>query len=169
MNADFRPDPSSSGVAAARLIFHFAQDGLNLLPEERDIDGRAVPHLLKINAEVFVDKQVAQSDHIRPGDFRMDSAQRGAQSARRLSDDLQVVNNPNSDQLVLIELAAALSHVSLDAINGIQNVEQAATVVSHKGTASRRTSERIRCFRPFWLTTSTLDARRLSSSRINAA
>src|SRR6185369_2150194 len=73
-----------------------------------------------------------------------------------------MVQNPDLDQLVLIEFFSAAVAILLDALDGLQDVENALPVFPHNGTASRKTRSLIRAFKPRSVTTST---GRLSNSR----
>jgi len=79
-----------------------------------------------------------------------------AKLRRRLSDELNVVQDPGLNQFFLFKRLSAPSGVTLDIRDGIQNVLQSLLRVPHSGMPSRRTRSRIRGLMPRLLTTSTL-------------
>src|ERR1017187_10222405 len=114
-------------------------------------------------------QKVPHGNHIGPRNFGMRDAQRLTYRTRRLADDLKVMHHPHLQHLVAIEPLPSTADPFLNPLDRVQDVLETAGVVPHRTTASSSTLCRIRCFRPLWLATSTLEPSRFCNSSTRAA
>ena len=114
------------------------------------------PQHIAVDTEIRVHKDVAHADDPTPGHLGMLVPKCLRQTARRFAYDLEVMRQSGLNQFVRHEGVPALGGMTSDALDGLEDVVQALTVVPQFGTASPRTRVRIRGDSPFSLTTSTL-------------
>src|SRR2546425_11748347 len=77
------------------------------------------------------------------------------QRAHCLADDCEMSHEPPLQELVALESPSSADRIALDTTDGIQDIPKPLPGISHSGTASWRTRDRIRAFRPRSVTTST--------------
>ncbi len=110
---------------------------------------------LSVNLEVAMHEYVAHPDHFDPWNFRRQCANFLWQGSCRLSNNLQVADEPSLEQFVMLECGPAAIEMALNGFDGGEDVAQALFGVSHSGVASWSTRSRMRFFRPLAVVTST--------------
>jgi hypothetical protein len=121
------------GRVAAELCAHAP----NLLFEFGKVPLGQRPHLLHVEAEVFMDKDVSESNDFRSGDVWMALFQALRHAASSLTDYLQIVDHPYLNQLVLPKSSRTVRDPRLDLLDGLENVAEAVCITPHKAIASR--------------------------------
>jgi hypothetical protein len=64
------------------------------------------PDLIQVEAEVFVNEDIPQRNDLRPGHFEMLASHWLGDATGGLSDDLQVVDSPDLEHLVVLKSQA---------------------------------------------------------------
>src|SRR5437899_4134418 len=94
--------PRRPSVASSALVDrgYLGDDRADLLLELRKVllDGR--PYALDVDPEVAVREDVPHSDHLSPSDVRSSSPEILGDAARRLADDLEVMDDPHLHELL---------------------------------------------------------------------
>jgi len=112
-----------------------------------------------------MNEYVSKPCGVRPHFVGMQAPKLFGEAAARLANNLEVMQNPYTDQFLFVERLPAAARVFFNLLDGIPDVFEAKAVVPHSGTASRRTVARTRLRKPREDTTSTFDASKLSNSR----
>jgi hypothetical protein len=94
------------------------------------------PDLVQVEAEVFVDQNISQRDDLRPLDLGVTVSDRLGDATGSLSNDLQVMDNPNLEHLVVLK-GQAIRHPLFDLGDCRQNIVQSIHVAPHRAIASR--------------------------------
>jgi hypothetical protein len=98
---------------------------LNLHAQLRQFLADHHPHLVQVKAEILMHQNVAKRDELSPPDRGVEVPEFPRQSPRRLSDDLQMMNYPNLEHLIVPEGILTGAGPLLDLRNGIEDIGQA--------------------------------------------
>ena len=72
----------------------------------------------------------------------MGLAKGGREFTGCLADDLDAVNHPGVDEFIVLENPPTTLGISVDPLDGIEDILQADAIIPHKAIASLRTSFR---------------------------
>ena len=128
---------------------------LELAPKGREILLDYLPDDVSIDPEVVMDQDVAHANNLGPWHVRRKLPDVVRNSTKGLAENLKMPDNPVLDQLLVLEDLTSTPRVAVDALNGLQRIAKALSMISQRGTASRSTRARIRECSPRSETTST--------------
>src|ERR1039457_442079 len=138
-----------------------------MLSQSRDVLGDDRPHEFKIEAEIFMDHDVAKRGDLRPRDLRVGFAKRGRQPSAGLTQQRQAVQYRALNQNVAQERFPPPLGKPGNQFALLDGIEQTEAVCPHSETASRITSDARRGLSPRLETTSTLQPNTVSRSSHN--
>ena len=153
---------------AARGVGELRDDGPQILFECRHVALDRIPNALGMNPEILMHDYVAQPGPPLTVDCRVSGLKLGRHGTQGFSDDGQVVEKPDLDELIREEGLATAGEVLLDASYRRESIARSEQVRPHSGTASSRMARRISGRRSLSTARSTLTPRAASSACQNA-
>ena len=115
---------SFAGRKLCLWVFQFGQQRLDGCLESGEIGFHCFPYLVQVHTKILVDQHVAHGHDLGPRNLRISGLKLPAELSSSLANDLNVVKDPDLDQLVLLECLFSAGRVSFDRRDGVEDVRR---------------------------------------------
>ena len=121
---------------AALLTSGLVDDAADLVSQAGQLVVCDIPDDRRIDLVVAMDEDVPHSDDLSPRNIGVGLSQLGGETRARFADDLQMMADEDTDQLVRVEDLPALCYLLRHLVNSVEDVLETVNI-SHNVTASR--------------------------------